>query len=219
MFKTTKFRFTAPPPPPISTVGLNLWLKADSLLLSDSDAVTTWTDSSGQNNNVSQSNASGRPLYKTNIFNSKPALLFDGTNDVLYGGSITGSTCFIVGQYTENTSSFQNYDGAFSTHPNYPVFTGTDGTSDWDQAIGTYYVNNTQTNTLNLANAFVSYVRTTQAVSNTIGPIRVGLDRDYDYLGRFWFGYIAEIISYNIVLTEAEAALVRDYLNAKYAIY
>jgi hypothetical protein len=62
-------------------------------------------------------------------------------------------------------------------------------------------------------------VRTTQPASNTIGPIRVGLDRDYDFLNRFWFGYIAEIISYNIVLSEVEAALVRDYLNAKYAIY
>ena len=219
MFKTTKFKFTSPVPSPISTVGLNLWLKADSLTLSDSDAVTTWTDSSGQGNNVSQSNATYRPLYKTNIFNGKPALLFDGTDDALYGGNITGSTCFIVGKYTESTSSFQNYDGAFSVHPNYPVFTGTDGTSYWDLAIGTYYVNASQTNTLNLANAFVSYVRTTQPVSNTIGPIRVGIDRDYTYLNRYWFGYIAEIISYNIVLSEVEAALIRDYLNAKYAIY
>lgn len=219
MFKTTKFRFTSLVPSPISTVGLNLWLKADSLSLSDSDAVTTWTDSSGQGNNVSQSNATYRPLYKTNIFNNKPALLFDGTDDALYGGNITGSTCFIVGKYTESTSSFQNYDGAFSVHPNYPVFTGTDGTSYWDAAIGTFYVNASQTNTLNLANAFVSYVRTTQPVSNTIGPIRVGIDRDYTYLNRYWFGYIAEIISYNIVLSEVEAALIRDYLNAKYAIY
>jgi hypothetical protein len=218
MLKTTKFRFTDVFRP-TSIQSCNLWISADSLALNDGDSVTTWTDLSGQGNNVSQSNATYRPLYKTNIINGKPALLFDGANDALYGGNITGSTCFIVAKYTESTSAFQNYDGAFTLHPNFPVFTGTNGTSNWDSALGTYYVNDFQTNTLNLANPFISYVVATQAVTNRIGPIRVGVDRDYTYLNRYWYGYISEIISYSNTLTADQILSVRTYLNKKYATF
>lgn len=56
------------------------WLKADSLSLNNNDPVSSWTDSSGNSHGATASSGA-RPLYKTNVVNSKPALLFDGVDD------------------------------------------------------------------------------------------------------------------------------------------
>ena len=69
---------------PSDISGLKLWLKADAITgLSDGDPVTTWSDSSGQGNDATQSTAGQKPLYKTAIQNSLPAVRFDATDDVL----------------------------------------------------------------------------------------------------------------------------------------
>lgn len=71
----------APAWAPTDKSGLVFWFKADSLSLSDGDPVSTWTDSSG-NLGANATQAGGnRPLYKTNIQNGKPGILFDGTDD------------------------------------------------------------------------------------------------------------------------------------------
>jgi len=44
-------------------------------------AIATWTDKSGQGNNVTQSTGANQPLFQTNQQNGKPGLTFDGSND------------------------------------------------------------------------------------------------------------------------------------------
>lgn len=66
--------------PPSDFGGLAAWWKADSLSLSDGDPISTWTDSSG-NGKDATATLTTRPLYKTNIFGSMPAVRFDGSND------------------------------------------------------------------------------------------------------------------------------------------
>lgn len=68
---------------PTSISGLVLWLKADSLGLSDGTGVSSWTDSSGSGNTASQGTGGNQPLYKTNIINSMPVVRFDGVDDFL----------------------------------------------------------------------------------------------------------------------------------------
>ena len=71
--------------------GLKMWLPAHKLTgLSDDDPLTTWTDSSPNNNDASQSSATLKPLYKTNILNGKPVIRFDGTDDYMNVSAITG---------------------------------------------------------------------------------------------------------------------------------
>jgi hypothetical protein len=87
--------------------GLKLWLRANSLTgLNDNDPVTTWTDSSGNANNCTQSTADKKPLYKTGILNGKPVVRFDGSDDVLIGGTISGSgvTAFLVAKSVETSN-------------------------------------------------------------------------------------------------------------------
>ncbi|MFA6358711.1 MAG: hypothetical protein WCY09_08670 [Candidatus Omnitrophota bacterium] len=56
-----------------------LWLKADAITgLSDSDPVALWSDSGNDGNNATQAVVANKPIYKTNIVNGKPAILFGG---------------------------------------------------------------------------------------------------------------------------------------------
>ncbi len=85
---------------PSDLANLALWLKADALALNDGDAVSTWTDSSGNSRHATQTGASTlMPTYKTNIINGKPVVRFDG-GDYLSHSVIasdpTALTIFIV---------------------------------------------------------------------------------------------------------------------------
>src|SRR5678816_1516696 len=68
--------------------GAALWLKADSLALSNNDPVGLWTDSSGNGHHVSQSGVGEKPLFKTNQLNGYPGVLFDGVDDRLIGNGV-----------------------------------------------------------------------------------------------------------------------------------
>jgi hypothetical protein len=74
---------------PAQVPGLLIWLKADALVLNDADPVSTWTDSSGYGRDATGTTTT-RPLYKAapTGFNGKPAILFDGTDDILAFASL-----------------------------------------------------------------------------------------------------------------------------------
>lgn len=75
---------------PSDVAGLKLWLKADAITgLNNDDPVTTWSDQSGQGNDVTQADSVKRPLYKTAISNGLPVVRFDGSNDVLSSSTFT----------------------------------------------------------------------------------------------------------------------------------
>lgn len=71
------------------TLTPSLWLKADAITgLVDGNGVAAWLDASGNGKSVAQSTAGYRPLYKTNIINGLPAVLFDGGDDFLASTSL-----------------------------------------------------------------------------------------------------------------------------------
>lgn len=76
---------------PSDLPGLLIWLKADSLSLSDGDPVALWPDLSGNGNDLSQSNASMKPIFRVNRLNGLAALTFDG-GDILTRANVTIST-------------------------------------------------------------------------------------------------------------------------------
>ena len=84
---------------PTDISGLQYWYKADSLSLSDGAGISQWNDSGPRNAHATQGSGTLQPLYKTNIKNGLPAVLFDGSNDyfsVPTSSAMTGSTCFCV---------------------------------------------------------------------------------------------------------------------------
>jgi hypothetical protein len=74
---------------PKSLPGLALWLDASdpaSVLLTD-NAVSEWSDKSGNNRHLTQSTPNNRPTYATTV-NGRNAITFDGDNDVLFRSSL-----------------------------------------------------------------------------------------------------------------------------------
>lgn len=204
---------------PDALSGLSLWLKADSIGLSASASISTWSGSAGTPN-VTQSVAANQPIYQLNSINGYAAVQFDGTNDNMEGPSITAKTAFIVSNYTKS-SSFNGYAGAFTIDISDPIFTGNDGTTSWsnDFGVGNYYVDGSNTTNLGTLSAYhISYTTSDGTVTPETGKIKIGDDR-YLGLGRYWQGRIAEIIAYDRILSSDELTGVSNYLNDKYNIY
>lgn len=67
---------------------LTAWYKADSLSLNDGDGVSSWDDSSGNGNDVTQGISARKPTFETNELNSLPVVRFDGVNDIISDGDI-----------------------------------------------------------------------------------------------------------------------------------
>jgi len=91
---------------------LKLWLEADTLAgLNDGDTVASWLDLSGNSNDFTAAGTS-KPLFKTNILNGRPAVLFDGVNDVMTGPllntfltAVSGGTIYVVAKPTAITAN------------------------------------------------------------------------------------------------------------------
>lgn len=107
-------------PPDIA--GLKLWLKADALSLNDGDQVSTWADSSGQGNDVTQATSGKQPIFKTAIIGGKPTVRFDGSNDTLInttGPSISQPyTLFTTGRWagTDFQAAFTDGGAGLQCH-------------------------------------------------------------------------------------------------------
>lgn len=67
--------------------GLVVWLKADSITAANNSQVSSWSDSSGNGNTASQSTVSRQPVYISAAVNSRPALRFNGVNQLIISNS------------------------------------------------------------------------------------------------------------------------------------
>lgn len=89
---------------------------------SDGDAVGTWVDQSATGLSFTQATAGRKPLYKVNIINGKPALLFASASDQKLASSTgtlfasgTAATSVLVGQVTSFPTAYRygyNFKGA-----------------------------------------------------------------------------------------------------------
>lgn len=76
-----------------SDVGdLILWLSADSITLSDDDAIASWVDKSASAYDFVQAAAGAKPTYKTGIVNGQPVARFDGGDYLEVSNIITTAT-------------------------------------------------------------------------------------------------------------------------------
>lgn len=229
---------------PADFSGLIAHWKADSLALVDNDPVASWLDETAENNDLAQSTAGRRPIYKTNIINSKPAVLFDGVDDYLVAAGAppaswdamrTNRTVFVLARsISEPTAGVEVHgvfgQGVYRFYRNYTkelvefFHNGTEyvgletGTDTWP--VNTWILASTSRNdATSLCDAFLDGVAKAQ---ESLGAVASGYTNAIE-MGRVdasdsycFDGYIAEIIVYNRALNSDERQAIEQYLARKY---
>ncbi|KJF43258.1 DUF7507 domain-containing protein [Draconibacterium sediminis] len=204
----------------------------------DNTDVTTWTDKSGNGNDVTTAGIAGSginpPSYLNNQFNGQAALRFDkGNNEAL--GKILASdyigdfTLFIVLQ--GQTASPADYDAFFSSwnnpsqtnsfqidylasSQNFQVRTnhGNLAFGPFNQELDLFTVRQSGTTLKTLSDGVE---QNQQDIGTALGfnAYRIGANRNSN---QFYDSKIAEVIVYARALTDCELEQVNDYLGAKY---
>ncbi|WP_297093144.1 T9SS type A sorting domain-containing protein [uncultured Draconibacterium sp.] len=204
----------------------------------DNTDVTTWTDKSGNGNDVTTAGIAGSginpPSYLNNQFNGQAALRFDkGNNEalgkVLASDYIGDFTLFIVLQ--GQTASPADYDAFFSSwnnpsqtnsfqidylasSQNFQVRTnhGNLAFGPFNQELDLFTVRQSGTTLKTLSDGVE---QNQQDLGTALGfnAYRIGANRNSK---QFYDSKIAEVIVYARALTDCELEQVNDYLGAKY---
>ena len=226
----------------ISTTDLKVWFKADSLTtLSDGDVVTTWSESSGNGTDATQSTTSKKPVYKTAILGGKPVVRFDGTDDFLSTTNVaiqSHCTVFVVASQTnsgtsnpfffEHSANANSNDGFYAMGSNASSLfkvrrTGHhayDSDGNWfgfrSFAIGAFVYDGalvTRKNGVAIASSVAG--GSTVSDSSTTAGLFLG---SRNGASLFFEGDLAELAIYNDALTTDQIQLVERSLAGKYKI-
>ncbi|MFC2086962.1 Calx-beta domain-containing protein [Bacteroidota bacterium] len=219
--------FTGPGGVGDSTTNL-LWLRADDLSLTDDDPVSTWIDTSGNDNDATQT-LTFRPAFKENIVNDLPVLRFDGINDnfnTVFGITKQNMTIFTVFNHdhqasdtygpiwattTGNASGFlPSYSGTqyFNTDNTYKTKVSDFFKNNWYISVGQHGTGSSKI----WKNGVLSDSEAVNSIG--IGNYQIGWRTD----GVYYKGDMAEMIFYNYSLNDAQRILVDNYLASKYNI-
>jgi hypothetical protein len=216
---------------PTDITGLKLWLKADSLALSDGAAVTSWTDSSGLGNHAVTGDA---PTFKTNIVNGLPIVRFNGSSNYLdspASASLSALTVFVVakrsasaGTYTMVGAHTSGGGLQFRMESSDSLGLLNEGIASIGTSSGTVSpsVFNLLHADLTNASAYHFFINNVAAGNSTTGVslstgqlIRIGMtDSSTERMN----GDIAEIVLYDSVLNSTDRTAIAGYLLGKYAL-
>ncbi len=195
---------------PLTVSGCKLWLKAQSLSLSDSDPITSWSDSSGNSNTATRTDTT--IVYKTNIVNSLPVARLTANAQMTLTSPITTARTVVAVNYINNYN-FQ--DEFFGTGSNTGIklidspspFTQ----AQWGGDFGTIYINGTATD---LQNRVAWSVAVFIAGSNQT----LNILSNYNSIGRFFNGDIGDLLVYDTALGTTDREYLEDGFGAKYGI-
>jgi hypothetical protein len=215
--------------------GLNMWLRADKGIILNGSNVSQWQDQSGSSNHVTQSNASNQPGFFENVLNGRPIVKFTAPNHFMsITAPLTGSTQSIFAVFRNFSSSpvvssMILCTTAINGDRYFGVNVQVDGTcfAHFDPSVVTspatagtkYNVLSAIQNGAN-ARAYINGLGGTASSSFSISDTRT-----LDSLGQYTTpglrinGELAEIVYYNVVLSETDRQSVENYLNLKYRIY
>lgn len=225
---------------PSTIAGLALWLKADAGTSTTTDgvAVSLWADQSGNARDAAQATGGNQPLYKAAIFNGKPVIRFDGTDDfmataayALNGGSTpTGITIFgaasltavgsfpMLAAWHNATNELRCNAGtgkpeflAVGSSPGVGTATAINGT-------GAHVLTGRFSDANNLTECFVDGASVasgaqagalvTAANASTVGARTAAADP--------WNGDVGEVLIYNGALSDTDRVSVEAYLKARW---
>jgi hypothetical protein len=237
---------------PAAVPGLMFWVDANDLttlyqdsalttaVAADTDPVGAWIDKVTGTNQAQQTNATKRPLYKTNIQNGLPGLLFDGTDDFLQlvtqfelDGAVTAivvmnpaengtiQTPIFMSKTTGNVYAFWMYANCSGDSYICSVYdTGERGTTYAGDPVGANIITLT-----GIEGGVVNNYRNGVLKAGAVTLGTFGYTSSTSKIGAYgsggilpFSGHIHEIVVYDRVLSDAQLAQVWDYLSQKWAI-
>jgi hypothetical protein len=200
---------------PMSIPTLAMWWEADRVNSTDGTAVEPID--LGPNAVTITGVANQKALYKTNIVNGKPALLFDGTDDFYSVGSFTLGTLVVAMKYT--LATFNDFDGLWTDATTNPYLIGNQSAPEF-YASGralTHRADGATYSFTAICNAWhVMSFTDASPITPSGGTWNIGRDRGT--AGRVWHGYIYGMAAYTTALSAANLTLVERYFGSKVGI-
>ena len=211
-----------------------LWLRADDIHLSDGDAIETWADTSGNDNDAVQSTGTYQPVFDSIADNGLPAVYFDGSDD-LYENLFTITNEYItiysvIARGNKNTNGpiyetagniNSNNQGLFTNWSNRTYLAMSSGSEIFNPTpfnegeyniITAWHTNND--NKLFKNGSFIN-PSTNNNSELLIGEFNIGVRHNNN---DYYKGDISELIFFNYPLDTVERIIVNNYLAAKYGI-
>lgn len=218
---------------------LALWLRADKGVSLNGSSVTAWADLSGNGRDFSQGTASKQPTINATGLGGRPAVVFDGVNDIVSAAGLsaltTSADTFIVMQLandpptqgfgacwqiasTNNNEDYVPfyigrtvYCGIFSTARKTVSPIGSAGYFASPRIFAVY----SKAADWRLSTDGVERFATATNTFSSTGTIALGSDPEiaYPFHGRF-----AEVIIASPSLSDAQRVKVTKYLGARYGI-
>jgi hypothetical protein len=204
---------------PKSLNGIQLWWRADAGV--EGGVGDRVVDQSGNGNDAIQPNSAGAPIVIQAAANGLPALRFDGTSDFLRLTTrlTTVRTAFWVIREDTAATGRRNLlgDGSFGND-----FRGGSGGAIWatDSGVtlttaGSTFLNGISVNgTITQrpkAMSVISLVTTSAGAASLFGT-------SFGASSEFWWGDLAELVTYDRALSTSERQQIETYLKGKYAI-
>lgn len=209
------------------SANLQMWLKADSLGLSDGASLATWTDSSTGHAPNNLTAGAPAPIFKAAVYNGNPAVRFSGSSTATMTYGLSSSiTIFLVASPSSTSNAYVLYGNQAGNTPSV--------LSSWGSRAYEYYVQNgvttdrlpfsgvsTGLNVLTLSQNATSLQMFFNAspVQNSPPVIAItGQLSGFSPSGARFSGDVSELIIFNTALTTNERYAVECYLLKKYAI-
>ncbi|MHB9132861.1 MAG: Ig-like domain-containing protein [Armatimonadota bacterium] len=204
----------------IRTGGRQLWLKADAGVTKDgSNYVSDWSDQTALGHHAAQSTQASKPLFVSSAVNGCPALSFD-SDFMTVNGVFQAAQFFTVCK--SPTSTFYGYApmlGVTSayiasrtcmTNGGYSNFTsGPPPAAVWKNGTALSAGNNYDLGDL------TQWMQVSITTSASTTPRAYQVCATEAFTNKL---YIAELIAYDTVLSDAERQVVENYLRARYAL-
>ena len=183
-------------------------------------SVSRWEDKSGNGVHLDQLNAANQPSTGVDAFNGKNVLTFNGAtgpanHDLVAIASVSSSQLFAVVQYTGLKSNRPTILGDVSQNAHYLqlVDNDTDGVPEGFNGVSPKY---NGFSTTGVASDLVN--PTLVRINKTIASCNLGIGKDRGYSNRGFDGYVAEIVMFGSVLSQAEQEMVEGYLAHKWGL-
>lgn len=222
------------PPPPVGVQPI-MWLKADvgvyqdaarTIPAVDGSSVMGWADQSGVGNHASQPVTSKAPTLKANVFNGKSAISFNGANNLLHTWT-NGAAAFTAIIVARRNGSLSNYNAIFTSNKGF-ISARQIGSPNWGMYLnGDVTAGYSMDNQSRVLSAVVRNYNDVDLVTNGIKEIKTSGAGWYgvgNFIGsgesssQYFAGDIAEIIVYNVALSDADRTSMEAYLSTKYNV-